>query len=93
MPYLAPYGGISWQISCLLPPSSISLFATILMKMEVSPCALPLESGPLLGALLQTVHSCGKVVVVPESESLSFPSNLAPSCSLVSRLAVAPRAP
>ena len=37
MPYLAPYGGISWQLSCLLPPSSISLFATILMKMEVRP--------------------------------------------------------
>ena len=33
--YLAPYGGPSWQVSCLLPPSSISLFATILMKMEV----------------------------------------------------------
>jgi hypothetical protein len=35
MPYLVPYGGISWTVSCLLPPSSISLFATVLLKMEV----------------------------------------------------------
>lgn len=37
MPYLVPYGGISWTVSCLLPPSSISLFATVLLKMEVRP--------------------------------------------------------
>lgn len=35
MPYLVPYGGISWTVSCLLPPSSISLFASVLLKMEV----------------------------------------------------------
>jgi hypothetical protein len=35
MPYLVPYGGVSWTLSCLLPPSSISLFASVLLKMEV----------------------------------------------------------
>ncbi len=35
MPYLVPYGGVSWTLSCLLPPSSISLFASILLKLEV----------------------------------------------------------
>lgn len=37
MPYLVPYGGVSWTLSCLLPPSSISLFASVLLKMEVHP--------------------------------------------------------
>lgn len=40
MPYLVPYGGVSWTVSCLLPPSSISLFASVLLKLEV-PVAPP----------------------------------------------------
>ena len=35
MPSLVPYGGVSWTLSCLLPPSSISLFASVLLQMEV----------------------------------------------------------
>ena len=34
MPSLQPYGGTGWVLACLLPPSSISLFANILIKME-----------------------------------------------------------
>ena len=43
MPYLVPYGGVSWTVSCLLPPSSISLFASVLLKLEVPP---PLPPSP-----------------------------------------------
>ncbi len=47
MPYLVPYGGVSWTLACLLPPSSISLFASVLLKMEVD-CTL--QAIPLLFA-------------------------------------------
>lgn len=43
MPYLVPYGGVSWTLACLLPPSSISLFASVLLKMEVG-CTLQATS-------------------------------------------------
>ena len=43
MPYLVPYGGVSWTVSCLLPPSSISLFASVLLKLEVPPPPPPLS--------------------------------------------------
>ena len=31
-----PYGGLGWPLACLLPPSAISLFATVLLKLEGS---------------------------------------------------------
>ena len=31
-----PYGGMGWPLACLLPPSAISLFATVLLKLEGS---------------------------------------------------------
>jgi len=31
-----PYGGVGWPLACLLPPSAISLFATVLLKLEGS---------------------------------------------------------
>ena len=34
MPSLQPYGGKGWTLSCLLPPSSISLYANVLLKLE-----------------------------------------------------------
>lgn len=34
MPTLQPYGGKGWTLACLLPPSSISLYANILLKLE-----------------------------------------------------------
>ncbi|KAL4853959.1 ATP-binding cassette sub-family A member 3 [Chlorella vulgaris] len=34
MPSLQPYGGPGWALSCLLPPSAISLFASVLVKHE-----------------------------------------------------------
>ena len=34
MPSLQPYGGRGWTLACLLPPSSISLYANILLKLE-----------------------------------------------------------
>lgn len=34
MPSLQPYGGKGWTLACLLPPSSISLYANILLKLE-----------------------------------------------------------
>ena len=36
MPTLQPYGGWGWPLACLLPPSAISLFATVLLKLEGS---------------------------------------------------------
>lgn len=36
MPTFQPYGGFGWQLACLLPPSAISLFATVLLKLEGS---------------------------------------------------------
>lgn len=36
MPSLQPYGGPGWAWSCLLPPSAISLFASVLVKHEAS---------------------------------------------------------
>ena len=29
-----PYGGSGWVAACLLPPSAISLFATVLLQLE-----------------------------------------------------------
>ena len=34
MPSLQPYGGPGWALACLLPPSAISLFASVLVKHE-----------------------------------------------------------
>ena len=34
MPSLQPYGGRGWTLSCLLPPSCISLYANVLLKLE-----------------------------------------------------------
>ena len=31
-----PYGGLGWPLACLLPPSAVSLFATVLLKLEGS---------------------------------------------------------
>jgi ATP-binding cassette subfamily A (ABC1) protein 1/ATP-binding cassette subfamily A (ABC1) protein 3 len=36
MPALAPYGGASWVAACLLPPSAISLFAHVLVRLETA---------------------------------------------------------
>ena len=36
MSTLQPYGGPGWPLACLLPPSAISLFATVLLKLEGS---------------------------------------------------------
>ncbi len=36
MPTFQPYGGWGWPLACLLPPSAISLFATVLLKLEGS---------------------------------------------------------
>ncbi len=36
MPSLQPYGGPGWTLACLLPPSCISLFAHVLVKMETA---------------------------------------------------------
>lgn len=36
MPSLQPYGGPGWVLSCLLPPSAISLFASVLVKHEAT---------------------------------------------------------
>ncbi|BDA45751.1 probable ATP-binding cassette sub-family A member 3 [Coccomyxa sp. Obi] len=36
MPTFQPYGGFGWPLACLLPPSAISLFATVLLKLEGS---------------------------------------------------------
>lgn len=36
MPSLQPYGGAGWALSCLLPPSAISLFASVLVKHEAA---------------------------------------------------------
>lgn len=36
MPSLQPYGGSGWVLSCLLPPSAISLFASVLVKHEAT---------------------------------------------------------
>ncbi|KAK9828547.1 hypothetical protein WJX72_000707 [[Myrmecia] bisecta] len=36
IPTFQPYGGPGWVLSCLLPPSSISLFAYVLVKLESS---------------------------------------------------------
>lgn len=34
MPTYQPYGGKGWTLSCLLPPSCISLYANVLLKLE-----------------------------------------------------------
>lgn len=34
MPSLQPYGGRGWTTACLLPPSCISLYANVLLKLE-----------------------------------------------------------
>lgn len=34
MPSLQPYGGRGWVLSCLLPPSAVSLFAHVLVQLE-----------------------------------------------------------
>lgn len=34
MPSLQPYGGKGWTLACLLPPSCISLYANVLLKLE-----------------------------------------------------------
>lgn len=34
MPTFEPYGGTGWWAACILPPSAVSLFATILMRLE-----------------------------------------------------------
>ena len=34
MPTFQPYGGWGWYISCLFPPSALSLFANVLIKVE-----------------------------------------------------------
>ncbi len=34
IPTFQPYGGYGWALACLLPPSSISLFAYVLVKLE-----------------------------------------------------------
>ena len=36
MPTWQPYGGWGWPAACLLPPSAVSLFATVLLKLEGS---------------------------------------------------------
>ncbi len=36
MPTFQPYGGFGWPLACLLPPSAISLFAAVLLKLEGS---------------------------------------------------------
>ena len=54
MPYLVPYGGPSWTVACLLPPSSISLFASVLLKMEV--CAR-LHQNTVTGLSMQQIQT------------------------------------
>ena len=34
MPTFQPYGGWGWYLSCLFPPSALSLFANVLIKVE-----------------------------------------------------------
>lgn len=34
MPTFQPYGGWGWYLSCLFPPSAVSLFAHVLLKAE-----------------------------------------------------------
>ena len=34
MPVFQPYGGWGWYISCIFPPSAVSLFAYVLLKVE-----------------------------------------------------------
>jgi ATP-binding cassette subfamily A (ABC1) protein 1/ATP-binding cassette subfamily A (ABC1) protein 3 len=36
MPTYQPYGSYAWPLACLLPPSAISLFASVLLKLEGS---------------------------------------------------------
>jgi ATP-binding cassette subfamily A (ABC1) protein 3 len=34
MPTFQPYGGAGWRAACLLPPSAVSLFASVLLRLE-----------------------------------------------------------
>eukprot|EP00884_Botryococcus_braunii_P008389 jgi/Botrbrau1/17551/Bobra.0739s0002.1 len=34
MPTFEPYGGLGWWGACILPPSAVSLFASVLLRME-----------------------------------------------------------
>jgi len=34
MPTFQPYGGWGWYLSCLSPPSALSLFANVLIRVE-----------------------------------------------------------
>lgn len=34
MPTFQPYGGYGWYLSCIFPPSAISLLAQVLLKVE-----------------------------------------------------------
>ena len=34
LPTFQPYGGWAWPVACILPPSAISLFATVLLQLE-----------------------------------------------------------
>ena len=34
MPTFQPYGGWGWYLSCVFPPSALSLFANVLIKVE-----------------------------------------------------------
>lgn len=44
MPTLQPYGGWGWYCACLFPPSAVSLFANVLVKVEAGGLGLQWES-------------------------------------------------
>lgn len=44
MPSLQPYGGKGWTLACLLPPSSISLYANILLKLESAQSGISMQT-------------------------------------------------
>jgi hypothetical protein len=44
MPTFQPYGGWEWYLSCLSPPSALSLFANVLIKVEAGGQGLQWDS-------------------------------------------------
>jgi len=44
MPTFQPYGGWGWYLSCLSPPSALSLFANVLIKVEAGGQGLQWDS-------------------------------------------------
>ena len=47
-PTFQPYGGWAWKLACLLPPSALSLFASVLVPLETAHKARPVAARPLL---------------------------------------------